>query len=115
MTQADGYMIVLKPGPLIEKYSESSMARENARPLRELREAFSMFDVKRYRGISRYPLLAYPSLKQKVIDDFEATGIDMKSDAKAKRRFREILGHIPHDPKVDDDLLTSLRDAKEVL
>ncbi len=113
--QTDGYMIALKPGRSLEQYAESYVAKQNPGPLRELREAFRMFDVKRYRGICRHPLLPYPSLEQKVIDAFEATGGDMKSDAEARRRFCEILGDPPYDPNVDEDLLASLGDAREVL
>lgn len=81
--QTEGYMIVLKPGPLVDQYTQSDFAKRSEAPLRELREAFSMFDVKRYRGISRCRLAPYPSLDKETINAFEATGIDMKVDAKA--------------------------------
>jgi hypothetical protein len=117
--KTEGYLIVLKPGPLLEKYAQSCVAEHNPDPLRELRDAFSMFDVCRYRGISRQPLLPYPTLEQKVIDDFEATfkatGIDMKSNAEARKRYCAILGDRSDDLEDDEDLLPSLRDAREVL
>jgi hypothetical protein len=115
MMQTEGYMIVLKPGALLERYAESYVAQENPGPLQELREAFSRFDIRCYRGISRDPLLAYPSLDQKVIDDFQAAGKDMKSDSKAQRRFREIIGDLPCDPEINEEALASLIDAKEIL
>lgn len=111
--KTEGYIIVLKPGPLLEKYARLYV--EYPGPLRELRDAFSMFDVGRYRGISRNSLLPYPSLEQKVIDDFEATGIDMKSNAEARKRFCAILGDRSDDSEDYEDFLPSLRDAREVL
>ena len=113
--QTEGYMIVLKPDTLLERYAQSYVAQQNLEPLRNLRDAFSRFDIRRYRGISRDPLLPYPSLDQKVIDDFQATGKDMKSDGKAQRRFREIIGDAPCDPEVNEEALASLNDAKEIL
>ena len=86
--QTEGYMIVLKPEPFLARYEESYMAQENPGPLRELREAFATFHIERYRGISRYPLLAYPSREQGIIDAFEATGLDMKSNAGARLQER---------------------------
>ncbi len=110
---------MLKPGPLLELYAQSYVAEQYPDLLRELRDAFSMFDVGRYRGISRQPLLPYPTLEQKVIDDFEATfeatGVDMKSNAEARKRFCVILGDRPDDLEDDEDFLPSLREAREVL
>ena len=113
--QTEGYMIALKPGPLLDQYAESYAAQQNREPLQELRDAFTMFDVGRYRGISRDPLVAYPSLEQSVIDAFEATGMDMKSNAEAQRRFREILGDPTDILDIDEDILASPRDAWEVV
>jgi len=115
MMRTEGYMIVLKPAILLDRYAGSHVAQQNLEPLRKLRDAFSQFDIRRYRGISRDPLLAYPSLDQKVIDDFEAAGKDMKSDAKAQKRFREILGDVPCDPEINEEALASLSDAREIL
>jgi hypothetical protein len=115
--QTEGYMIVLKSDILLERYAGEWAPQHNPEPLRALRSAFSQFDIAGYRGVSRKRLLAYPSLEQKVLNLFEATGIDMKTDAEARRQFRVILGDLSEDenPEIDEYLISSLSDAREVL
>jgi len=115
--QTEGYMIVLKSDILLERYAGEWAPQHNPEPLRALRGAFNQFDITSYRGVSREPLLAYPSLEQKVLNLFEATGIDMKTDAEARRHFRVILGDLSEDenPEIDEYLISSLSDAREVL
>lgn len=114
--QTEGYLIVLQPQLLLEAYGRSCLAKQNPGPLRELRRAFSAFEPTRYRGISRNSLTPFPSLDQKVIDDFQATGCDMKSNARACRRFREILDlRGGYDSVSDEDMLASMDDARQVL
>ena len=115
--QTEGYLIVLKPDAAIAAYAVSDVATRNPQALQELREVFVGFPPERYRGISREPLTGYPSLDSNVIRAFEDSGCDMKSNARARRRFREILGESDEDieAQTDDDLLPSLTDARNVL
>ena len=115
--QTEGFLIVLQPAVSLALYAASDMARRSAQALQELREALADFPPERYRGISRHPLMAYPSLDSGIIRAFEETGCDMKSDATARRVFCEILGELDEDAdaQIDEDLLPTLADARSVL
>jgi hypothetical protein len=90
--------------------------------VRELRNAFAAFDPKRYRGIFRECLFPYPSLNSKEIEEFQANCIWPnplgKADARARYRFREIIGKPvdEYDPSSGKsyDVLDNLADAKEL-
>jgi hypothetical protein len=131
--QTQGYMIVLQPKALIKMYDElpaSQYETHEIRTLRaalvprirEFREAFAAFNPTRYRGISRDCLFAYPSLNSKEIEKFQAECYWPnplgKADARARYRFREIIGR-----PVDEynalsgrsyDVLDDLADAMEL-
>jgi hypothetical protein len=118
--QTDGYMIVLKPGALRERYLQFISDKRTpayADYIRQLRTAFSGVDPKRYRGISRAPLMAFPCLDEKVIEEFQTTGCEMRSNAKARYRFRQLIGDVEanYNAGVDEDLLSSQTDAEQVL
>jgi len=134
--QTQGYMIVLKPEALIKMYDQHLVAQLASSYLREhheafasylykLRETFVAFDPKRYRGICRESLFAYPSLDQKEIEEFQAKsnwfGVTFgEADARARYRFREIIGKPldEYDPYPlsgkSYDVLDNLADAKEL-
>jgi hypothetical protein len=92
--QTHGYMIVLEPKVLIEMYDQTGCGSDDRL---EFRKTFAAFDPKRYRGIFRECLFAYPSLSSKEIEEFQAK-CNMffvpfsKTDARARYRFREIIG-----------------------
>ena len=115
--QTNGYMIALKPGRLLEEYCEMDAPPARADYLRQLRAALPGVDPVKYRGISRSPLMAFPCLDQKVIDEFEASGCEMRSNAKARYQFRQLIGDVSdnYNSGVDEDLLASQSDAKQVL
>jgi len=127
-------MIVLEPKALIKVYDDElevspcdvdyiRIIREAHVPsVRELRNAFAAFDPKRYRGIFRECLFPYPSLNSKEIEEFQAK-CDWpnplgKADARARYRFREIIGKPvdEYDPLSGKsyDVLDNLADAKEL-
>jgi hypothetical protein len=61
--------------------------------------------------------MAFPSLDAKVIEEFQASGCDMKSNAEARYRFRQLIAGDVDDnyqAGVDEDLLASQSDARQV-
>ncbi len=131
--QTQGYMIVLKPEVLIKRYDDELLAspcdtdymrtmHELVPRVRELRKAFAEFDPKCYRGIFRECLFPYPSLNSKEIEKFQAEckwpNPLGKTDARARYRFREIIGKPvdEYDPTSGKsyDVLDNLADAKEL-
>lgn len=126
--QTQGYMIVLKPEFLIKMYDEiltsprdtDDISTFRDARLRAYHKAFAAFDPKRYRGIFRECLFAYPSLNSKVIEKFqtESPFVNGKADARARYRFREIIGQPEdeYDPLSGKsyDVLDNLADAKEL-
>lgn len=121
--QTQGYMIVLEPKVLIEMYDQFLVGQNAEDYLCEFREAFRAFNPKRYRGIFRECLFAYPSLSSQEIENFQAK-CNMffvpfgKTDELARYRFREIIGKPvdEYSPLSDRsyDVLDSLADAKEL-
>jgi hypothetical protein len=100
-TQTEGYFVVLKPKALVAQYAASKFAKQNAKSLKKLRECFRNFPPEQYRGVSREPLSRYG-----------------KKNSESRSRIREILGDefsgdVNRD--VDDDLLPSHADARNIL
>jgi hypothetical protein len=114
--QTDGYMIALKPGRLLEQYFQRDAPPGRDDYLLQLRAAMPGIDPAKYRGISRSPLMAYPCLDQKGINELGAWGCDVRSNAKARFRFRQLIGGIDdsYNAGADEDLLPSQSDAKQV-
>ena len=115
--QREGYLIVLKPEISLAVYDASEVAVQNAKPLQKLRKAMASFSPERYRGISREPLMSYWSLDSEVAPTPNERTNDIKSNAKARMRMREILGEPDEDidSQIDEDLLPSAEDARHVL
>jgi len=122
--QTHGYMIVMKPEVLIESYDRPE--RVGYYDMLDLRKSFPAFNPKRYRGIFRWGLFPYSSLDVKEIEKFQANCLMFpwwpdvplgKTDARARYRFREIIGN----PSIDEytsgksyAVLDNLTDAKEL-
>jgi hypothetical protein len=115
--QTEGYLIVLKPEISASVYSASDVAVRNVKPLGILRKAFAAFPPERYRGINRGPLMSFWSLDSETVSASSERTNDTKSNAKARRRMREILGEPDEsvDSQIDEDLLPSVEDAQNVL
>jgi hypothetical protein len=99
--QTEGYLIVLKPKALVSRYAASKFAKKNIKSLQKLRNCFRNLPPEQYRGISREPLSRYG-----------------KENGKARSRMREILGDEFNggaNRDIDDDLLPSLADARNIL
>jgi hypothetical protein len=106
-----GFLIVLRPGPLLERYEASDIAIRNAGALAELRAAVPRIDPRRYRGIARDPLDPFVSTDRVELEEWRRGGwFDVDEEARARRRYREIVGEI----REDDDLLPSAAAAREV-
>jgi hypothetical protein len=49
----EGYLVVLRPKPLLERHASPDYARQKSQPLKEIREAFKSYQREQYRGIDR--------------------------------------------------------------
>jgi len=58
--------------------------------------------------------MPYPSCDANLIRSFELSEIDMRSDAKARERFYDLVGPVEDAEDFDDDLLPTLGSAREV-
>jgi hypothetical protein len=112
--QLRGYGLLHRPDLDVSEYETSWIAQENAANLRELRAGFPSINPKQYRGMSRDMIIPFPSLEPSMIEAFAETGLDMKSNARARRRFREIIGEDTPDDLYDECLVPDLVTALEI-
>jgi hypothetical protein len=114
MMKTKGYRVVLKPASLLAWYGETRLAQYLREYLVALREEFAAYPIEHYRGIYRRPLDAFPPEERLV--KWARDGIDVTSDAAARRRLRELL---PPDgwryPDFDETLVPSRIEARGVL
>jgi len=115
--QTQGYMIVLKPDTVLERYLRVGDSPGRTDYLCQLRLAFPGVDPKRYLGISRDPLSAIANLDQKTVEWYRALGDELGSNLQARYRFRQLIGDMNenYNAHVEEDLLASQSDAQQVL
>jgi hypothetical protein len=111
-----GYAIVRRSEFELEEYMKSELAQKNSNFLQTLREALPFVDPSRYRGTGRSWLMAFPSVDPTVIGDFSRSGCNMRSDARARLHFRELIGEFNENRELegDEDLLAEEWQATEV-
>jgi hypothetical protein len=112
-----GHLIVEQPEVALANYNGSYIATANADALRELREAFAEFSISRYRGISRNYMIPLPT-DEVEIKQWAASGIDVTTNAAARRRFGELLGTRSVDlanPPPDEDMCITLAEAQTIV
>ena len=112
--QRSGYAIVQRVEFDLEDYMRLSTTQQHLHHLRALRESAPFLDPSRYRGIGRFWLQPFPSLAPAIIEAFADTGVDMSTEAIARRRFRELLGETQFSPDFDDDLMKTETQAREI-
>ena len=115
MSQDQGYMIVLKPGRLLERFDQEMTARGKGVGLRKRRQAFAHLEPERYRGLGRDRLEPDVSLDQSIVDIIAKVDRVIPTNVAARRRYREILGENRDREDNDWELLESLEVAKEVM
>jgi len=109
--QQSGYAILKHPSLLLDQYSCSQFAQDNAESIRNLRNALPFVNPSQYRGISREPVQPFPS---------GGTFIHERSEPnkEAQLAFREIIG--PRGTiqnwreRFDEDLLPTLEMATRI-
>ena len=57
--QTSGYLIVMKPEPLIDRHEKMELTIKREKEYKTFRKAFSGFNVRNYRGVSRRVLGGY--------------------------------------------------------
>ena len=112
--QFPGYAIIRKPEFDVQDYLRSDFAQKNLHLLQPLRAAVSFLDPTRYRGTGRSWLQPFPSHDESMIDAFANTGIDMQSNARARRRFLQLIEEFDIKPTEDEDLFPDELLAREV-
>jgi hypothetical protein len=98
---------------MVEEYEKSVDAIRSREHLAALRAATSFLNPRAYRGISRQPLEPYETTDLARLRHMEPPET-LRRNAKARLRFREILGEQGFDPEESEDCLSSLEDAAEV-
>lgn len=109
-----GCAIIRKAEFEIQDYMRSDSAQQNLNILLALRAAMAFLDPCRYRGTGRTWLMPFPSLDDAVIEAFAQTGCEMKLDARARRRFRELVGESEAEADEDENLLASESQARSL-
>lgn len=100
------YLIVLKQTVNIERFEHSDFVRGNQDLYLKLRQSFSRFDHKRYRGISREPLDGYLSA-----DEGKPDGVKVNRDARS--RLSEIVSQTTPE-YYDDCFIETIEDAESI-
>jgi len=108
-----GYLTVLKPELVIQQFEQRDNVKDYPEYYKKLRNAFRSFDPLKYRGISRYPLEAYPSLDQNELDYYAREGVDLYSDKNARMKLLEIVPETTPD-FYDVSFIENCTDALEI-
>jgi len=112
MRQSSGYLIVRMPPGLAREYDEAIHASRNLGLFQLLCEKLGSLPRAAYRGFSRIPLVAFPSLDPKVLRSFHPD--HLKTEPVARRRLRELLGDDEADDDWNDEMLPVLEAARDV-
>ena len=113
--QNAGYAIIEKPEMAFNSYEASEFIEKNRHTWDKLRQALHFLNPIKYRGHGRHILMPYPTLDPKMIDMWERDGgIDMHTNAAARRRFLEIIGEDTPMGDYDENLLATEDQAKEI-
>jgi hypothetical protein len=113
-----GYLIVMKPETLIDRYEKREHIIKYEKYYKTFRMAFSGFNVRNYRGVSRNRLLSPIPFTER--DDLEAYYHERVENRAAITKWWELLINkvenedINSDEDDDDDLLPSIESALEV-
>lgn len=118
MNLNSGYAIIRKMKIEHEEYFKHFVDHVDTEYLSKLRECFSFLNPISYRGFARLMFQSYPSLDKKLIDIYKKGGLDMDSNASARRRFCEFTEEkrkSSYDLNFDEDyLLDKAEQALEV-
>lgn len=113
--EKEGYRLVLKPEIALREFEVGDWIIKYQKEYRELRKAFARFDPKKYRGISRYSVEAYPSMDERAIQAFSSTGLDMDSNRKARiEMYKMLKDEFGSNKKYSIDLLKTKESASAV-
>lgn len=116
--QTSGYLIVMKPEPLMDRYEKMEHIIKYEKYYKTFRAAFSGFNARNYRGVSRDRLLSPIPFTER--DDLEAYCPERVENRAAIIKWWELLINkvenedINSDRDDDDDLLPSIESALEV-
>jgi hypothetical protein len=117
--QTSGYLIVMKPGPLIDWYEKWGQFIKYEKEHKTFRTAFSGFNVRSYRGLWRHCLIGPIPFKER--DELEAFYLHERVENRAAiTTWWELLINkvenedINSDEDDDGDLLPSIELALEV-
>jgi len=117
--QTSGYLIVMKPEPLIDRYEKMEHIMKYEKYYKTFRVAFSGFNARNYRGVSRDRLLSPIPFTER--DEFEAFYLHERVENRAAiTRWWELLINkvenedINSDEDDDGDLLPSIESALEL-
>jgi hypothetical protein len=116
--QTSGYLIVMKPEPLIDWYEKRGPFIKYEKEYKTLRMAFSGFNVRNYRGVSRACLLGPIPFTER--DDLEAYYQESVENRAAITKWWELLINkvenedINSDNDDDGDILPSIESALEI-
>lgn len=116
--QTSGYLIVMKPEPLIDRYEKMGHLSKYEKEYKTFRMAFSGFNIRNYKGISRKCLLGPIAFTER--DDLEAYYHERVENRAAITKWWELLINkvenedINSDKDDDGDLLPSIESALEV-
>ncbi len=85
-----GFVVLQQPAVALAAYEARFEAGRRA-VWAAFRAALPHLSPECYRGLGRPRILPYPSLDERVIDQFRATGCEMDADARARRRYCEFI------------------------
>jgi hypothetical protein len=117
MTQDAGFLVVLRPEVMVERY-EAQMPEEWQPEYSAFRRAIPGVDPRAYRGMSRTALDIWPSHDPDAVEAFRGAGVDMDSDRGARIRLLEQAEQTVGTPlpaEYEEGLLPSRELAEEVL
>jgi hypothetical protein len=90
--QTKGFMLLCKPGRLLDDYERSDPVQKNKEYLACLRGAVSFINPRQYRGIARDALEPWSSTDEQLLQNGRRTLVDLRKNLRARRRFLEING-----------------------
>ena len=112
MEQTSGYGIFWKPHVLMAWYQDT-VCKSQPEFYRKITSAFGSVNRRSYRGISRRPLIAFPSADRELNEAFSGDGTNYA----ARLRFYELMANDLDKEDYegrDNDLLESEEKAREV-